>query len=477
MQPTTLLRLLTAFLLTSLVLVGTPDVAQAQLGRLKKKAEQAVDSSRPRASSPASPTRSGSSATTPSATTSTATPAASSTGTSDAAVDIYVSPEGNNRNDGSKGSPMKNIDKALEKAPDGARIHVAEGVYRGTFGVGYWEIHKPVELYGGYSADFSDRDPFRYLTVLQPPEDAFDKSSSKNLLEMKKALNGCVIDGFVFEGGLKTPYDPVEGKPEGVETGMMRVGPNSRNPEGVMVVAWGNNHVIRNNVFVNSSYGGVRAMVGQGGGGDVLIENNVFVSNRMVGIEGYGRNNDDGSKLIIEGNTILFTWSRLKDFLSFGYGIRVQKDVAFHIRRNIIGLNIGPGISSQNFNTDLYIDGNLFFGNKKKDFWFNPGSNVDVQIDAAEFADLDIPSAEGNVNENTRLPLDPAYLTGFINAQYSEDVHYDENSQENLLRELFGLNKRGTIDSQVTMYANRYPWQQALALVGAVPDYGVQAAK
>lgn len=460
-------RLFILLLLGSFLMVSLPEVAHAQLGRLKKKAERAVESTRPLTSPTASSTpRAGMSASNASA--------ATSATSNDAGIDIYVSPDGNNRNDGTQGSPMKNLDKALEKAPPGSRIHVAEGFYTGTFGVGYWEIHEAVELYGGYRADFSERDPFRYLTVLQPPADAFDKSASKNVLEMKKALSGCVIDGFVFEGGLKTPYHPTEGKPDGVETGMMRVGPMSRNPEGVMIVAWGNNHVIRNNVFVNSSYGGVRAMVGQAGGGDVLIQNNVFVSNRMVGIEGYGRNNDDGSKLIIEGNTILFTWSRLKDLASFGYGIRVQKDALFHIRGNIIGLNVGPGISSQNFNTDLYIDDNLFFGNKQKDFWFNPASNVDVKIDAAEFGDLDIPSADGNVNENTRLPIDQAYLTGFINVQYSEVVHYDENSQENLLRELFGLNKRGTIDSDITMFGNRYPWQQALALVGAVPEYGAQ---
>ncbi len=391
-----------------------------------------------------------------------------------AGVDLYVAPSGNNRNDGSKASPMKNLDKALAKAPPGARIHVAEGVYTGTFGVGYWEIHKPVELYGGYAADFSVRDPFTYLTLLQPPVDAFDKSASKHVMEMKKPLNGCVIDGFIFEGGVKTPYLAGKGQPEGVETGMMGVGPMSRNPEGVMLVVSGNNHVVRNNVFVNSSFGGISVRLGQGGDGDVEIANNVFVANRMSSIEGYGRNNTHGNTIDIHHNTILFSWSRLKDFGSFGYGIDVKSKAVFRIHENIIALNISAGISSQRFNTDLYLDDNLFFGNKNKDFWFNPASNVNLQINADEFADLELPSAEGNRNEQTKLPINQNYTAGFLNAQYTETVHYDPDSQANLMRELFGLNKRGSIDSRVTMFANRYPWRETLALFGAVPGVGAQ---
>lgn len=398
---------------------------------------------------------------------------------------IYVSPSGNNSNDGTdKNAPMKELDKALAKVADGDRINMAEGTYTGTFGVGYWEIEKAVQIYGGYKSDFSARDPFKYLTVLQPPVDAFDKSANRNVIDMKKPLNGVVIDGLVFEGGLKTPYsndpDPKKsGKCEGCETGMMMVGPGQKNPEGVMLVLYGNNHVVRNCVFVNSSFGGVRAKIGQAGAGDIEIANNVFVGNRMFGIEGFGLK---GQKLVegqihIHHNTILFSWSRLKDLGDFGYGINVQGDAAFKIHHNIIGLNISAGISSQRFNKDLYIDDNLFMGNKKKDFWFNPGSNTNIQIDAADFGDVEIQSAKGNLNKNLKLPVNTAYFNGFLNAQYSEKVDYDPNSQANQMREALGLNKRGTIESSVSMFANRYPWKETLQLIGADNTYGAQIFK
>ncbi|HMQ00554.1 MAG TPA: DUF1565 domain-containing protein, partial [Cyclobacteriaceae bacterium] len=244
---------------------------------------------------------------------------------------IYVSPAGNNSNDGTdKAAPMKELDKALAKAEDGDRINMAEGTYTGTFGVGYWEIEKAVQIYGGYKSDFSDRNPFKYLTVMQPPVDAFDKSANRNVIDMKKPLNGVVVDGLVFDGGLKTPYsndpDPKKsGRCDGCETGMMMVGPGQKNPEGVMLVLYGNNHVVRNCVFVNSSFGGVRAKIGQAGAGDIEIANNVFVGNRMFGIEGFGLKGQKPveGQIHIHHNTILFSWSRLKDLGDFGYGINV----------------------------------------------------------------------------------------------------------------------------------------------------------
>jgi len=197
----------------------------------------------------------------------------------------------------------------------------------------------------------------------------------------------------------------------------------------------------------------------------------------MFGIEGFGlAGKAPEGEINIHHNTILFSWSRLKDLLDFGYGINVQNNATFKIHENIIALNISAGISSQRFNQDLYIDNNLFFGNKKKDFWFNPGSNANVQIDAPEFGDVDIKSAKGNVDQNLKLSLEESYFQGFLNAQYSETTDYDPNSQANQMRAAFGMNKQGTINSSVSMYANRYPWKKCLELIGAHPQYGVQKA-
>ncbi|OQC45168.1 MAG: hypothetical protein BWX59_01416 [Bacteroidetes bacterium ADurb.Bin028] len=50
---------------------------------------------------------------------------------------LYVSQSnGSNRNDGSKDAPFKNIQKAIDQAPDGATILVAEGNYFGMLNSG-----------------------------------------------------------------------------------------------------------------------------------------------------------------------------------------------------------------------------------------------------------------------------------------------------------------------------------------------------
>jgi len=75
------------------------------------------------------------------------------------AQDLYVhSATGKNTNDGSKASPFKNIQKAIDAATDGATIHVAEGNYFGTLDKGNINVTKPVTILGGYSADFATRD-------------------------------------------------------------------------------------------------------------------------------------------------------------------------------------------------------------------------------------------------------------------------------------------------------------------------------
>jgi hypothetical protein len=37
-----------------------------------------------------------------------------------------------------------------------------------------------------------------------------------------------------------------------------------------------------------------------------------------------------------------------------------------------------------------------------------------------------------------------------------------------------GMNKQGTIKSQATMFANKYPWKDAISLFGNVNGFGAQ---
>ena len=99
-------------------------------------------------------------------------------------------------------------------------ILVAEGTYSGTFDIGYLESDKPVKLYGGFSSDFSERDVVGHPTLFQP-DNASGGKSRKPLLRFTRAVDGLVVDGFIFDMGERNSYDAAEGKPEGVATGML----------------------------------------------------------------------------------------------------------------------------------------------------------------------------------------------------------------------------------------------------------------
>lgn len=60
--------------------------------------------------------------------------------------------------------------------------------------------------------------------------------------------------------------------------------------------------------------------------------------------------------------------------------------------------------------------------------------------------------------------------------KYSEKTKLNEGAC-NALRSVFGLPLQGTITTQCDMYANRYPWEMALKLFGALPGKGAQAIK
>jgi len=98
---------------------------------------------------------------------------------------LYVSAtRGSNRNDGSINNPFKDLQKAVNEAPEGAVIQVAEGNYLGNLDRGYIEIKKYISIVGGYSDDFSQRDPVRYRTMIQPPAEAGGTNANYGLLDI-----------------------------------------------------------------------------------------------------------------------------------------------------------------------------------------------------------------------------------------------------------------------------------------------------
>lgn len=410
------------------------------------------------------------------------------------AADLYVSKSrGDNGNPGTIQQPYKNIDAALSKAAAGDVIHVAAGVYFGLRDRGYIEAPVPVTLLGGYADDFSVRDPIANPTLIQPSQESAAKSGNA-LLTLKKSQPGQLfrVDGFVFDAGMRNAYSRKEGQPAGVETGMLLLPPNSEdNPSPTIVKqclfienqASAGDVEIRNCAFVNCT---LFAIQGGHKQGTFKIVNNVFVANRMAAIEIFGTGGKKGPKGPIEkdgsveiaNNTILFSWSRTKELQDMGFGVRVMTMLDYNIHHNIIGGSVLAGVdhTRMNLNEWVSVTDNVFFVNKQAPLIFAEPGNVQLErVSIGDFGDLGLAAARGNTEKALRLPVDEAYLQGFLGASYSEQTDYDPDSTANQWREAMGLNKQGTMTSQVSMFANRYPWKKALDLFGAQPGVGAQS--
>ncbi|MBP5365519.1 MAG: right-handed parallel beta-helix repeat-containing protein [Bacteroidales bacterium] len=502
------------------MVVCAPQMSTAQFGKkLLNKAKELTSgssnssstSSSSNSSTTSSSSNSSSSASSSATTSSSNSSSSSSSGSVSVSGDVfYVSANGgSNRNDGSKGAPFKNIQKALDVAEAGATILVAEGNYYGLLNKGNIIISKPVKLMGGYNADFSQRDILKYKTTVKPTLASNGSASGQGTVQLKSIVapdDQVVIDGFIFDRGNSISYNKRgEGKPEGVESPMM-------NPIGVSGIGGENldednalttetaiiyfdgyqgvvndvNVVVRNCTFVNCPNYGILGMIR---GGSVLIENNVFVNVRMAAMEIRGAAAKTVVPVTIKNNTILFVWSRLKDLGDMGYGYRMIPGTTNTIENNIFGCAVFSALDRTHVDSDKArealrkesVRGNVFFLNRQTDLTL-PGGGMFLRVSANDFDDVEQLTEVGN----NRVLTDPSvfngkinkdYLAGFLSLKTSSNMSVDYNSTANQFRSSFGMNLQGTGSTTTSMYANRYPWLEALNLFGAMPGVGAQMPK
>ncbi len=396
---------------------------------------------------------------------------------------IYVSPKGKNKNPGTKELPKKNISRAIKAAKPGDKIYVAEGNYQGVMKKGYVDVNKAVEIYGGYSADFSTRDVLKHKTTFIPAQKTRGTAGSRCLFDLQNVPKGTlIIDGIMFDRGETNNYHPVKGKPEGVSTGLLipTVYTIGRPCIGGTVAG---NLIVRNCVFVNASQHAIQ--VGVRGTGSVKILNNLIINSLYDGIEVWGKGGmGQVCNVEVAHNTILFNWSRTNSFEDMGFGVRCRSKANMNIHDNIIGLSTFAGVDGSHF-TDyrdgekVKCDNNIFFLNKQADMTLPSGGGKFMRIRVDDFEDVEqLESGEGNKNlsevQGLKVALNKAFLKAFLNLQYSETVDFDPNSPANQFRASMGMNPVAKVDIKVSMFANRYPFADALKLFGAVKGCGAQ---
>lgn len=373
---------------------------------------------------------------------------------------IYVSIQtGSNQNSGTEDAPYKNLDKALKEAGEYDKIHVAEGIYSGTFDVGYFEITKPVEIYAGYTVDFSSRNPLPNHTLIQTIKGK--ATSGKQAIIYIDEVSDVIIDGLIIDMGEHNDY-AMKDIPEGLTTGYLGLTNQGGTPQRAGIKLAGNNITLRNNVFVNISYGGVFIMQRMKWPGKIHIDNNVFVNCSQAGIEGSVLTSADTDKKEIEisNNTFAFTYGTtfLNDIL--GYALWVKGKAKYNVHHNVFAFASDAAL--RYYDTDdaeLYLDNNLFMNNRKNDVLSRMHNNP-IFVTVEEFGDADfVKSVKNNKRMTENLPLNKAHVREFINMAAEVSMEYDPNADWNQVRSILGLPQQATGTAKITFFANKYDWK------------------
>ncbi len=422
---------------------------------------------------------------------------------------IYVSSStGNNRNDGSISTPLKDLQKAIQEAPEGAVILVAEGNYLGTLDQGFVVINKYLSVYGGFATDFSKRDIINHKTIIQPGANAGATNANHGLMDIYvrgQREGKIVVDGIIFDKGQMNRYVSLNATderfvaPEGVQSGHLNPPAKQIGQPSIGGAVTVSNQLlhgdvegkltIRNCVFLNGSHFAIQMGII---GGNFDISNNIFIANRMAACEIRGMNaKANECSVDFHHNTVLFTWRRdwVPGDKDMGYGFRYMTGVDANVYNNIFGCNDFAALDRTYVDSDKNKEAlrktsawdNIFFGNIEADLTLPSGGGRFLRIFAKQFEDVEqLVKYEGNreINEAELQLLtnviDQAYLKAFMNIKGSTSTLYNPDSVENMARSIMGLNPRGTETNYVSMYGNLYRFDKFDKIFGAIEKYGAQ---
>ena len=426
----------------------------------------------------------------------------------------YVSLNGKGRGaDGlSPENAKKDIQAVLNTIKDnnenGAIVRVSEGNFLGQANAGYIEISNFITLEGGWNESFTERDPFKYITRIQPGQEQMGTNGSKGLITIsglddvmaKKPKGTLVIDGIMLDQGFETQYMPNNPKDERngcpnekFETGRMidAIPPQVEHP-GIRGMQWiAGNVIVRNCLVANCTYFGMQFNTRCG---EVEVYNNVIISNRYSGVRiAGGDKNGEASHINFHHNTVAFSWCRDKYMEDMGYGYEFMTLVSADVHHNIfVGNNYaavarthalsGPDapIEAKRI-TNLYD--NYFYINAADLQLPSKGGGKWTNIKCTDIEDMvdekTLPRAENNkfldANDPVLDAFDQDYIKAFADLKIiSSSQSFDRNSAGNRFNQATGQNMQGTETRRVSMYGNRYNFDKALKLFGAKAGYGAQ---
>ena len=384
-------------------------------------------------------------------------------------ADIYVKLD-NQGGKGTKDNPYSTLWKALAKALRGDVIHTTQGTYNGKGGSGSFLVKVPnLTVVGGYNDDFSVRNPFKYLTILERAKDY--KGDATGLQEgiiagkSRTDHSGMIIDGFVLNGENRNKYSG----------GSLS---NQGSFSGPLFQASYANVKMRNCILLNPHGVGIYCTWQ---GSDNEVSNCFILNTEYTGIS--TRSNQGDAIVNIKNNTIAFVWDQ--PHKGGGTSVFIGSQGITKLENNIFMFNQAFAVINGFGNEDTEMKGNIFYqcqGGYYK-YMDDDGANLIVwendeledlnEEDMAE--DYMLLETGDNTTDDPKCKPDKDYFEKFSN-YVSGSPGKLVMDEMNEWRRSVGLPLQAKAGTGPKNYAMPYPVKAVVPnLISKLPNKGVQS--
>jgi len=387
------------------------------------------------------------------------------------ARDWYVSVDRGKGKKGTKEKPAKDLGNLLKKLEPGDVIHIAEGTYLGKGKNGSTTVTVPVSIIGGYSNDFSKRDPWgKHRTIFSGENKTKNYKMTSALridLNKVKAREGLpgkiVVDGLILDHGARNRYK-TEKQWEIARKANPKTGENPTPESGALIVSAGKNGMfdkigwdirIENCIVMNSAPTMGAMSISGYKRSKVVIRNNLIINNTGTGLYvgskfGGQKYDPKGPNFTIENNTILFTWKHDPTAQSFSGNIMdFDSSVRAVLRNNVLAFADRHIIYNPR-STTILLQNNIMTGSMDTEYL-----EFDTKIaleDIEDEPDAIHEDSEENEAKSVKVPINSDWLK-----LYGSRVLVDRNKAEtnikasetraNALRRMLGMAQRaGKVD-------------------------------
>ncbi len=367
--------------------------------------------------------------------------------------DFFISLNGNGR-EASKNQPAKELAVVAAQVQAGDRIHVAAGTYLGATERGSDLFEVPVSIIGGYSPDFSKRDPWgEFRTVLTGTNEYMKESTERlGILTDKKFRDWTgtvIIDGLVIDNGPRNRY--LHKKDLYILRKANEASNENPSPDtpGIKIrVGAGTKVIIKNCVVTNTapSQGAIDVQIGKNG--SAIIENNAIINNTGEGImcKSLHQGTEGIPQFMIRNNTILFCWKKDEIATYGGNCIMMDVNTIVTAENNVLGFADFGGVNNVKQCKNLTLKDNLFVGHKKYDYKeYNTMMKLDDMDDYGQY----LRNSGGNFSALIKIPTNPKWAELYM---ARKDVNRGEieanvkvsNGKWNQVRGILGLPLQGS---------------------------------